>query len=123
MECREWYALRAAGRNGRVGIPVKICKLIYIIPYDRITCMKNMGPIAVHLYPFYLFRINISSDLISFLQNEALFPTFLHLMYKNRTIQPRSNDQIIKLSHSASPFPALYSHGIHFYSRHPSPAN
>ena len=57
--------------------------------------MENMCPVLVYLDALYFFCINISSNMVTPVNDQHLFPCLLCFMCKNSTKQSRSNDEII----------------------------
>lgn len=60
--------------NRRIGITVKLCKLIYIIPDLLIRSMEDMSTILMNLNSFLFTSIDITRDMISFFNNFYFFP-------------------------------------------------
>ena len=55
----------------RINIVIKLRKLIYIIPYFFIRRMENMRSVLMHMNPFYIFTVNISGNVISFIDHKT----------------------------------------------------
>ena len=89
--------------NGRVYKVIKFCKLIDIIPYSLSGSMKNMGSITMNLDSLNLFSINISSYVVSFINNQTGLIAFCRLMCKYSAKQTGAHDQIIIFFHFETP--------------------
>ena len=55
----------------RINIVIKLRKLIYIIPYFLSDVWKNMRSVLMHMNPFYIFTVNISGNVISFIDHKT----------------------------------------------------
>ena len=60
----------------RICKSIKFSKIIYIFPNFIITRMKNMCSVFMNINSFYIFSINITTDIISFINNKN-FISFL----------------------------------------------
>ena len=61
-----------------------------------------MGTIPVHLNAHTLLRVDISGNMVSFVNQQAALPGLSHLMRKARSKQPRSHNQIIIMHENLS---------------------
>ena len=82
-------------RHWRICKTVKFSKLIYILPYLSIICMKNMSSILMYLNAFHCLRINISCNIRSLIDHQNRLSCCLRLMSKNCSIQSCTYYQII----------------------------
>ena len=80
-------------------ITIKFCKTIYIIPYGLIGCVENMRTILMNIDIFYLIGIDISCNMISFVNHQTCFSGFFCFVCKYSTKQSCSYDQIVILLH------------------------
>ena len=78
---------------------IKLSKLIDILPYILSGGVEDMCSISVHLNSLYLFRINISPNMSSLINNQTGFSLFGSFMCKNCTEKSRAYDQIIIFFH------------------------
>ena len=61
---------------------IELCKLIHIVPDLLTGGMENMCPILMDLNPFNLFRINISSYMVTLVNDQTGLSFFGSLMGK-----------------------------------------
>ena len=59
---------------------VKLCKTVDIIPDFGIRGMKNMSPILMYTDPPLYAGIDITRNMLSFINHQADPPMFFHLM-------------------------------------------
>ena len=81
--------------NRGIGKPVKLSKLVYIIPNRFVVGVENMGTVNVDIDTLYLFGIHIACNVIPLVDDQHLFTGSLCLLRKHRAIQACANDQII----------------------------
>ena len=89
-------------RYRRVNVMIESCELSDIIPYFFIRCMKNMCAVFMHVDVKNGFRINISGNMFSFVDDKDFAALFLHLMCEHGSEQSRANHQIIVLHHCSA---------------------
>ena len=63
----------------RIYIIIKIGQLIDIFPDFRVTRMENMCAIFMHLDSIDILRINVTADVIPFINDKTSFSFFCHL--------------------------------------------
>ncbi len=59
---------------------IELCKTIHVIPYFRVRCMENMGPILMYMDSPLYAGIDITRNMLSFINHQADPPMFFHLM-------------------------------------------
>ena len=64
--------------------------------------MKNMGTVLMYLDAHTLFRVDISGNMVSFVNQQAAFTASVHLVCKTGSEKPGSHNQII-IMHGISP--------------------
>ena len=79
----------------RISETVEFSKPVDIVPNFLIIGMKNMGPILMHLNSFYIFGINISSDMSPFIYDKNFLSHVSRLTGKYSTEKAASYHQII----------------------------
>ena len=67
-------------RHGGVHKMIELCKAIHVIPYFRVRCMENMGPILMYMDSPLYAGIDITGYMLSFINHQAGSPMFFHLM-------------------------------------------
>ena len=84
-----------------------------------------MCTIFMHIDIFNLLAVNISTYMISLINNKTFFSLFFHFISKNRTIKSTSNNQIIIHSYQYLSFyhPFSFPNTIINFSVHYFPSN
>ena len=61
---------------------IEVCKPVYVLPYLINIRVKDMWTILVNLNPLYFLRVDISSNMSSFIDYKNTFSFFLCLLRK-----------------------------------------
>ena len=69
----------------RVNVIIKFRKLVHIFPDFFIGCMENMRAVFMHIDSFNFLTVNISADMVPFVNDKTGFSPFLCFVSKNRT--------------------------------------
>ena len=51
---------------------IELTKLIYVVPYFFIICVKYVGTVFVYVNSFYFFCVAITPNMISYIYDKAL---------------------------------------------------
>ena len=89
--------------NRTVRVPVEGDNRVDEIPDVLVIRMEDMGPIFVHVNAFYLFTINIPTELGTLVDDKAFLPVFMGEISEGRTEEPGTDDKVIVVEHGYYP--------------------
>lgn len=102
--------------NRTICIAIECPKLINVLPYQMIICMKNVCSILVDLNSFNFFCKNIASNMVSFFNYKTFLSLCSSFMRKNCPKQSGSYYQIIIcITHLSVPFQLLSAYKYNFF--------
>ena len=78
-------------------VTVELAKLAHIVPDDLVVRVKEMRTISVNDDPVLIFRVDVSTNMISPINDQNALTGKMHLSAEDRTEQTATNDKIIVL--------------------------
>ena len=78
-----------------IGVAVKFCESVYVLPDTLVIGMENVGTVAVDLNALHFLGVDVAADVAALVDYQHGFPGVYHLLGKGRTVQARADDQIV----------------------------
>ena len=76
-------------RNGRIHVVIELAELVHVIPYAAQRGVEDVRTITMHINALDLFGIDIASNMITAIDNEAfLTKLFLPHVQKTAPVRP-----------------------------------